>query len=400
MKLRLLFAILCAVSGQGTSWGAESDPYTYTDEILNPHRLVIVGLTLGNNWSGLETNIAADLNPQNQYEKLDVELPLYVSWIFDTSSSSGCYPFPCQINPPQPITSFPWFSGHHAEFRVVNIEQDLSSDSEYKACAEGAGLEAPTTLSYPLTADGKLRVTDIHGGFGTRTTIHLRLCVSAQDCEDQFELAVGWNKPGRHYDDYLGSEVDRAPGTVYNRAFDVEINGGSILRGYIPVRIVDWISTDIGVTSGTDSPSPRYVDAADVAYWYAKCNPELGHQVRWGFPGETPPNNPTFQCNVSPWSDYIDGSDLSGFFGDVGKSCSLGKVGDAEFAAILEWFGVAPTGRMVADGPNNENLLPEYEVVDWEKNRRAVADPYGYRTQQNSATAKEAPWGLIKQLYR
>ena len=54
---------------------------------------------------------------------------------------------------------------------------------------------------------------------------------------------------------------------------------------------------------------------------------------------------------------------------------------------------------MVAAGPNGE-ILPEYEVVDVEKNRRAIADPYGYRALIRSDVAKEAPWGLVKQLFR
>ena len=43
---------------------------------------------------------------------------------------------------------------------------------------------------------------------------------------------------------------------------------------------------------------------------------------------------------------------------------------------------------------------PEYDIVDLERNRRAIADPSGFRRNLNSSPAKEAPWGLVKELYR
>ena len=67
---------------------------------------------------------------------------------------------------------------------------------------------------------------------------------------------------------------------------------------------------------------------------------------------------------------------------------------------MLNWFGIAPTGRSIAVGPNGEINLPEYDIVDWEKNRRAIADPYGYLRTLNSSAAKAMPWSFIKQLYR
>jgi hypothetical protein len=48
---------------------------------------------------------------------------------------------------------------------------------------------------------------------------------------------------------------------------------------------------------------------------------------------------------------------------------------------ILSWFGIAATGEMVVGGPKGE-LIPGYEIVDGEQNRRAIADPYGWRNQQ------------------
>lgn len=403
MKRNVCFATVCAlvlsVTVTGNCWGATSDPYVYTEATLNPHRLIIICATLGNNWSGFPTFLATDYAPTvPMYEELDAELPLYVTWMLDSSTSEywpGRF-----VDPPLPITSFDWFSFFYNGFKTFRIEQDVT-DVEYYTCPASVGIEAPQLGSFPVTADGKLRVSDIHGGFGNETLIHLRYCSDEEgvDCEYTFHIIVSWTNPGVWYDDYLQAEVDRAPGSVYNRAARFDFSGASYV-GYAPVRIVEWISTDLGIPD-SPGPSPRAVDAADLAYWFAFCDNEIGHPARFGFgTGETPPNSPNYHCNVVPWGNHIDPSDLAAFIGDLNdRSCQLSKAGADEFAAMLDWFGVAPTGRMLPVNPNGD-LAPEYAVVDWEKNRRAIADPYGYRTNLSATPAMEAPWGLVKQLYR
>ncbi len=132
----------------------------------------------------------------------------------------------------------------------------------------------------------------------------------------------------------------------------------------------------------------------------------MGDPIRWGFEtggGESPANSPIFQGDLNPFdsSRTIGAGDLAIFTNRLGTSCQLSKVGTgSEFAAILDWFGVAQTGRLVVVGPNGENL-PEYVVVDEEKNRRAIADPYGYLdTMKSNTGAEPVPWSLIKQLFR
>jgi hypothetical protein len=94
----------------------------------------------------------------------------------------------------------------------------------------------------------------------------------------------------------------------------------------------------------------------------------------------------------------IDATDLSLFTYYLGNSrCEPSKANPDERAAILRWFGIAATGQLLAVGPMS---LPEYAVVDREQNLRAIADPYGYRSNLNSAAVKESSWGLVKQLYR
>ena len=87
---------------------------------------------------------------------------------------------------------------------------------------------------------------------------------------------------------------------------------------------------------------------------------------------------------------------------DMNKQCLLSKPDTGnEVAAMLEWFGIAATGRMVDVGPPGyPMLIPEYDIMDWERNRRAIADPSGFRRNLNSSPAQEAPWGLVKELYR
>ena len=280
----------------------------------------------------------------------------------------------------------------------MRVEQDLS-DIGYYTCQEGTGLEAPAQSTYPLNADGKLRVTDIHGGVGSQTVIVMRACFEV-GCEQLVYILVSWDHPGTRFDDYLGDDVHLAPEDVYYRAVRVESQRG-IDEGIVPVRIVEWVSSDIGIP-GQAGPSPRFVDAGDLAYFSTL----LGDPIRWGFApggGEDPANSPTFQCDVNPFdsSPTIASGDLAIFVNRVGTSCQLGKVGaGTEFAAILDWFGIAQSGRLVVVGPNGETF-PEYEVVDEEKNRRAIVDPYGYLDTMNSnAVAERVPWSLVKQFFR
>lgn len=109
-----------------------------------------------------------------------------------------------------------------------------------------------------------------------------------------------------------------------------------------------------------------------------------------------------FQAQESSFlpASYIDQADLSALAADFGKQCTLlPKPGSAsEMAAMLEWFGVASTGRMIVVGPQGETV-PEYTIVDQAKNLRAMADPYGYK-RNLASSATQVPWSQVKELYR
>ena len=62
---------------------------------------------------------------------------------------------------------------------------------------------------------------------------------------------------------------------------------------------------------------------------------------------------------------------------------------------MFSWFGIAATGRTITfEG----TTIPEYDVVDWAKCERAIADPYGW--QRTIQSARSLPWTRVKGLYR
>ena len=51
MKPTIVWLACICMLALSTGWGAESNPYAITMP-LNPHRYVLVGVTLGYDWSG------------------------------------------------------------------------------------------------------------------------------------------------------------------------------------------------------------------------------------------------------------------------------------------------------------------------------------------------------------
>ncbi len=372
---------------------ATSNPYTFTTSAPPPPQghVILVGATMGQNWNEFPSALAADYQPTGPWDQvLDVNLQLFVTWILDTAVS----PSPVQVNPPVALSSFAWFNP--AIFSVFDIQQE-PFDFDYVSCAQNHGIELPVLGDpTPLDANGLLHVRDVHGGVGDQTLIHLRALPEGGFSD--YNIFVSWDHPATHFDDYLGADVNRAPESVYNRRITVRNPVSSqVYSSFTHVRIVEWVSTDAGGTETTHGPSPRFVDAGDLAYFVTF----MGQAVRWGFEsGESPPLSPNFQCDFAPDGFSINASDLALLASDLGKSCQLTKTGASEdVATILDWFGIAATGRTIAVAPTGE-LLPEYAVVDWEKTRRAIADPYGYRNITAAAAAKTLSWSLVKVLYR
>jgi len=368
------------------------------DEAAAATRVVMAGVTLGNDWAGFHTDIAAGYTGLPE-EYLDVTLPLHVTWLWD-GFSDGSTVFFGQV-PSTPITSYDWFQEQGGS--AWGVSQIAMSGLGYNQCPDNQGLEMPLPFSAPaeLTLNGQLHVRDTFGGTPANTVIIMTrfFQIGTNPLGGRAILVLSWDGPGTKFDDWLIDEVHVSPGAVYNRRIVRQVGTFSI-NIYTHVRIVEWVSPDLGPPN-TGGPSPGTVDAADLAYWHSTCEPILGQFPRWGFEsggGETPALSPTYQCDVVPQTAKIDASDLARFYGAMGDNCQLSKTQNVtEFAAILDWFGVAPTGEVA---PVNGELLPLYAVVDWEKNRRAIADPYGYRTAVSSGAAKEVPWGLVKQLYR
>lgn len=160
------------------------------------------------------------------------------------------------------------------------------------------------------------------------------------------------------------------------------------------IRIVEWVSTDMG------NASRRVVDASDLSV-FATYYGQGGVQVRWGWEtGESPPNSPNFQANVSPFGDsalHLDTSDLYHMYLDLSKSCGLSKAGNVDDPMqIMDWFGFASTGETIVWGPNGETGI-KFIIADREQLTRAIANPYGYLDQP---AATMVPWRKVKELYR
>ena len=346
---------------------------------------------MGLNWFDLPTAIAADYQPNAPWDQvLDVTAFLYVTWILDTAVGAS----PVQVNPPVLLSSYEWFDP--ASFSVFNIQQE-PFDFDYVACAQNKGIELPLEGDpFPLDAAGRLHVRDVHGGVGDQTFIHMRAVLDAGI--NDYSIFVSWDHPGSFLDDYLATTVHLAPAFVYNRRVEVTNSSSQTFASFTHVRIVEWVSTDAGGTETTPGPSPRFVDAADLAYFVTF----FGQVVRWGFETESPASSPNFQCDFAPNGVRIDSSDLAVLSNDLGKTCQLTKTGTGEdVTAILNWFGIAATGRTVPIAPTGM-LLPEYAIIDWERAQRAVIDPYGYRnvTAAAPAATNALSWSLVKVLYR
>ncbi len=323
-------------------------------------------------WAGFDTLLSPDLETSASWEALSESLQVYLVW--QNSGATGLH----KLSTPIPINDAPWWgsSGFSAEdFSVVVYGPEI--DAEYHACPSGDGPQVA------LHEDGTLTVKDLKfGGIGSKTRIELRAMHPDPDSALVRVVVLQWDHPGTYYDAELETEVDAAPdgshAGIVVQEDSIYVDSGFPFPLRFPARIVEWVSADI---SGVEPM--RVVDEADLAALSA----ELGHAVNWGFGEETP----NYQLNVNMFGYsalYIDAMDLSLLVTDIGDSCagvSKPGVGGATVSSardrILAWFGIAASGQVVQTGPAGE-LGPGYEVVDYEQNRRAIADPYGWRHQE------------------
>ena len=337
------------------------------------------GAALGSaTWAGFDTLLIPDLVGSSSYERLDETLSIWLVW--KSSSATGEVQ---QLDPPIELSAATWWDslGFGASDFTVSVFYDPPIDQEYHACPEGQGLQNVT-----LHDNGDLTVQDYNfGGIGSKVRIELR----ATDPDPVRSLvrviALQWDNPGTYYDAF-GDTVNAAPdgshAGIVTMSEDIRLDPPDSLsfKLRLPTRVVEWVSTDI---AGVDSI--RVVNEADLAALSA----ELGYPVRWGFGTETR----NYHVNVTMFGGSalrIDASDLAMMATDLDRDRCTGaaKIAASGSTAagsnkekILAWFGVAATGEMVPAGPAGE-LLPGYAIVDWEQNRRAIADPYGWRNQQ------------------
>jgi hypothetical protein len=378
-------ALLAAAVVSTPTFAANPNPYEEENAFQSGG--VYVACTLGNEWSGFPVHLMADFSSTSATEKLDVTLPLYVTWIVNTDSGTSR-----AVDPPQPITNFDWFDGHHGEFEVDgagvlpegwNWYNDCDWQSHWKA------FEAPTAGSYPLNSSGQMHLEDIHGGIGANSIITLVRHTNEEETEG-VRLYIFWARPGTYRDYASGIDEDFTPGETWTWATDF-----GALRLKMEAKIIEWVSTDYPAIN------PGLVTAADLGY-FLQIYGENGGPVRWGLASESPVNSPTFQADVTPLGlsyGTLDGSDLSHMAYDVGRGAYCGmssKAGDgASIETIMAWFGFTKTGNMIDIGIAT---VPEYVCTNPEQRLIGIRNPFGYRNSINSA--QSLPWSTAKALYR
>ncbi len=317
------------------------------------------GATLGDAaWAGFDTVLTPDLGSSLSYERLDETLPVYLVW--KNADGTGMQ----QLSQPTRIDQMSWWGSSGFTALDFTANAFLTFDQEYHPCPAGVGLDQVT-----LNSDGTLTVKDLNfGGVGTKTRIELRAEDPAPEKSIVRVVVLQWDNPGTHFDVALAQNVDATPGAVVTMQENIELVPGSSFPIRLPTIIVEWVSTDAaGIT-------PRVVNSEDLA----ALSPEIDNPVRWGFGSETR----NYHVNFNPFAssaNYIDSSDLSSIAGDINNdNCGTSKPVAGDRTRMLAWFGIGATGRMVPVGPDGA-LAPEYSVLDREQNRRAIADPEGWR---------------------
>ena len=359
----------------------------------------LYGASLGTHWTGLRPRMATDYASTSNLEQLDISLPIYIDWEIDSYVVPGhCLPCnapdPKRVDPPRPLANEPWFIGC-AEYFVPQIADGIQThDRDYTSCPAGRGLEEPVTLG--LTATGEMRVKDIHGGTGGWVGLGWvrELCYNDRFCE-YWIIALQWGRVQTYTNMDTQLRCDPAPGQTVTQPVPVTVprpfcDDCQIDNFRSELFVTQWVSTDVGTVS------PGVVDGYDLA----ALSGELGNPVRWGYdpPLGGGPASRNYQVNFAPFDDFIDVSDLAAFAGDFGKGCGLSNSGGATSPdTLMAWFGFARTGRSVAVGPG-EAALPEWALVDVERNRWAIAHPEGYR--DGISPVAPVSWGAVKLLYR
>jgi hypothetical protein len=348
--------------------------------------------------------MATDYVNTNPLERLDHEVPVYIDWEiaeYSVPSSVTCAPCaapnPTLVWPPRPLANEPWFTGYSQNF-IAQIAQDVDPavDPWYTACPVGQGLEEPVTM--PLTADGKMNVKDIHGGIGGRATVlWVRFACVGTFCEYWF-LVLQWDRVQSYTDQDTGVRFDPAPGAAVTRPIALQIQrygcpiNSCIINSWVEQFTTQWVSTDVSYASR------RAVDAADLA----AVSSAMGSPVVWGYdpPLGGGPQTRTYYLNTTPFDNNIDFSDVIAVATDLGKACGVSKsAADAERGEIMNWFGYVPTGEGVEIVPGGE-LAPGWALVDADQNRRAIADPYGYRNRAAATPLEDVPWARVKRLFK
>jgi len=352
--------------------------------IVSPAQAILqyyyYGATLGEGWDSFPTKLVPNIEgTPGSFEELNVTLPIYLVWENVNGTQAEI------SGGPIPITDLSWWDDSWDEV-IIAVYHSGDFYDDYTDCS--------TDISASLNYDGELTVVDENfGGIGSNTQIQLHWCFEGLEssCEDEYIVVIQWDRPATYYDDNLASDVDAGPGTEVVIEEGIESSNCICPHDlYVPQQTVEWVSTDArNVSKGA-------VDSSDLA----ELSAHLNENVVWGFDSDGGRDSLTFHVNFAPFTtsaDDIDQSDLAAIAADLSDACSASKATATEVAAMLEWFGIAATGEEIFV---NGEMLPEYAVVDEEKNRNAINDPNGYLRTIATSLISEVPWGQVKSLYK
>ncbi len=374
------------------------------------HTYVILGCTLTPGWVDFPGPSAQGKlsptyqgNTANWWEQLDGSFPVYVAW--KTEVQGGPNDGMVSFNPPKllkevvplfetpgPYAGWTWALDYYLDPGTPAIDEEDDSSNLYYNC--GSRIEAPTNNSWPISSNNNIHVKDIFGGAMEGTTVLLRMNNSGGPA-GHLILMFGWDHPGTYKEATTDVIGNYTPGQTVNVKQRFVATNGSEAFCNLPTLITNFSTPDFLPAS------PGFVDTSDLVALVPLLSPST--PVNWGFSGHAGVlgSGHNFKFNINPFGtslNTIDSYDLSTMAWYLGDYCQASKAGERNQAdAILQWFGLARTGRFVPIDSQG-TLIPEWDLVDAAQRARGLADPFGYLARVNAS--RGVTWGQVKTRYR
>jgi|CXWL01.1.fsa_nt_gi hypothetical protein len=237
--------------------------------------------------------------------------------------------------------------------------------------------------------NGAVRLLDGHGGVASIQLLVLEQIRNNFPVEGEHThilIVLVYVAPGQFQDLVTGLPVDGFPGDLVK----IRVNTAGFIS-YPVAKVVQHVSADIAGTS------PGAVDAGDLASLATALGNCASFCTGTGCQPDGTPNYCTWRADINV-DGSIDAGDIAMFVQEfVLADCATSKTAASprELEQMLSWFGMETTGRTVRQWGMD---TPETRIVDESQMRRAIADPYGYRTR--GAAIQSRSWSRVKGLYR